>query len=236
MQQSLFGHLGTSVEEQPPVSGVVSGDGKQAVHLQTGKTLLQEAVFSVIDLETTGLNAKKNSITEITAIQYQNGEVLNLYSTLVKPLEDIPEEVELLTGINNEMVRQAPPLQLVMGELSRFLGENPLLVGHNVSFDIGFLTEKIQQAGLGMFANRYSKQRSFCTKILAQKALPGLPSYEGIMVATSIGYHNPNPHRAEADVRMSAAILFAIIDRLQQNSEVTLKTVQDLVTYQGLYT
>lgn len=226
MQQSLFGHIETETPEKPVSAGV------SKKHFE--RIRLDEATFAVLDLETTGLSAKKNSITEITAIQYKNGEEVDKYSTLVKPLEAIPEEVELLTGISNDMVRNAPALGIVMGELSRFLGPVPLIVGHNVSFDIGFLQEKVEQSGLGMFAERYSKENAFCTKILAQKALPGLPSYEGIMVATSIGYHNPNPHRAEADVRMSAAILFAILERLQKEETITMNTVQDLIRYQGL--
>jgi DNA polymerase III epsilon subunit-like protein len=53
------------------------------------------------------------------------------------------------------------------------------------------------------------------------------------MVATAIGYHNDNPHRAEADVRMSAAILFELIKRLQTDNP-SMKTAQDLLNYQGV--
>jgi DNA polymerase III epsilon subunit family exonuclease len=194
---------------------------------------LEEAVFTVIDLETTGLNAKKNAITEVTAIQFRNGEEIGKYSTLVKPAEPIPEEVELLTGISNEMVKSAPALIMVLSELSAFIGEAPIIVGHNVAFDIGFLQEKVTQNGLSVFEARYNLDRAFCTKVLAQKSLPSLPSYEGIVVATAIGYHNPNPHRAEADVRMSAGILFELIKRLQAEN-ASLKTVQHLLDYQGV--
>lgn len=223
MQQSLFGSLAgpVVVEEEPTVT--------------LSKIALSEAVFSVLDLETTGLNAKRNAITEVTAIQYKNGVEIGKYSTLIKPTEPIPEEVELLTGINNDMVKHAPALVMALSELSAFLGPSPIIVGHNVSFDMGFLKEKISQSGLDVFGDRYDLSRAFCTKVLAQKALPSLPSYEGIVVATAIGYHNPNPHRAEADVRMSAAILFALIEKLRTEN-ATIKTVQDLLAYQGVLT
>lgn len=221
MQQSLFGSLaGPAVVEEKPA-------------LPLYQMALSDAVFSVLDLETTGLNAKRNAITEVTAIQYKNGVEIGKYSTLIKPTEAIPEEVELLTGISNEMVKNAPALVMALSELSAFLGPSPIIVGHNVSFDIGFLKEKIGQSGLDVFADRYDLSRAFCTKVLAQKALPSLPSYEGIVVATAIGYHNPNPHRAEADVRMSGAILFALIEKLQAEN-ASIKTVQDLLTYQGV--
>lgn len=222
MQQSLFGSLAAPASANP-----------EPQNRMLDRIRLEDAVFSVLDLETTGLNAKRNAITEVTAIQFKNGVEISKYSTLIKPTEDIPEEVELLTGITNDMVKQSPALVIVLSELSGFLGEAPLIVGHNVSFDMGFLKEKVSQSGLEVFSERYDLSHAFCTKVLAQKAMPGLPSYEGVMVATAVGYHNPNPHRAEADVRMSAAILFELIKKLQaQNPK--LQTVQDLLNYQGV--
>jgi DNA polymerase III epsilon subunit family exonuclease len=197
-------------------------------------TPLHEATFTVIDLETTGLNPKRSSITEITAITFINGQETNKYSTLVKPKELIPLEVENLTGISNEMVANAPPLMMVMNELLSFVGPNPIIVGHNVSFDISFLREKCLDCGLTGLENRFAYEQAFCTKVLAQKVLPGLPSYEGIVVATQCGYHNNNPHRAEADVRMSAAILFTLIDKLKaQPNILNQQTIQALLNYQG---
>jgi DNA polymerase III epsilon subunit family exonuclease len=220
MQHSLFGGLAASISS-------VAQDGKPLEALPLG-----EAAFTVIDLETTGLSSKKNAITEVVAITFRDGEEVGKYSTLVKPTEVIPEEVEMLTGITNDMVRQAPPLITVLSELAGFLGESPVIVGHNVGFDIGFLREKVTQSGLEAFLDRFDAARSFCTRLLALKALPGLPSYEGIMVATAVGYHNPNPHRAEADVRMSAAILFALIRKIREENP-RIRTVRELLNWQG---
>lgn len=220
MQQSLF----ASVISTTPAETV-----SQSTWLNQS---IEETVFTVIDVETTGLNAKKNSLTEITAIQFQNGKEKGKFSTLVKPTEPIPPEVEALTGITNDMVQQAPPLITVLSDLCNFMGTNPIIVGHNVGFDIRFLREKIEQSGLSSFLERVDIERAVCTKALAVKALPGLPSYEGIVVATQCGVDNPNPHRAEYDVRMSAGILFAILEQLKQQG-TSPKTVQDLLAYQG---
>jgi DNA polymerase III epsilon subunit family exonuclease len=222
MQQSLFGSLLTAQDESPTVS--LSSLLDQS---------LQEAVFTVIDCETTGLSAKKNALTEVTAIQYKNGQEIAKYSTLVKPTEPISEEVELLTGITNEMVAQSPALITVMTDLCSFIGPQPIIVGHNVAFDIRFLQEKLHQSGLSNFVDRLDISTAFCTRALALKALPGLPSYEGIVVATQCGIQNPNPHRAENDVRMAAGILFALITRLQ-GQQPELKTLQHLLDYQGV--
>ena len=222
MQQSIFG---SAVQEAPASSD----------H-QTGfDTALADVVFTVIDLETTGLNPVKNSITEITAIQFKNGEEVNKYSTLVKPSESIPDEVQNITGISNEMVAHAPALVMALTELCSFVGSSPVIVGHNVSFDIRFLQEKLNQAGLGSFVERFDPEKAVCTKVLAQKALPGLPSYEGVVVANHCGVYNPNPHRAEYDVRMSAGILFVLIERLQADAATAqkMKTLANLVDFQG---
>ncbi|MFN9690515.1 MAG: PolC-type DNA polymerase III [Vampirovibrionales bacterium] len=191
-----------------------------------------ETSFFVLDLETTGLSAKKNSITEITAIKYVNGRDVGMFSTLVKPHEAIPQEVESLTGISNELVAQAPPLLMVMNDLMQFLGSTPFIVGHNVIFDLGFLQAKSQECGFHGLEDRFSPENALCTKVLAQKVLPNLPSYEGILVATQCGYHNPNPHRAEADVRMSAAILFALVQKMREAGR-PIHTVQDVFEVQG---
>jgi DNA polymerase III epsilon subunit family exonuclease len=226
MQQSLF--------SQPSLFGAAPADeSSSAPSLETIlDTPLEEAVFTVYDLETTGLSAKKNAITELTAIQFKNGEEVGKLSTLVRPTEVIPAEIEQFTGITNDMVKDAPPLLSVMNEFIGFIGPIPLLVGHNVSFDIGFVREKLNECALFGHTAKIDPSRAFCTKVLAQRALPGLPSYEGIVVATQCGIHNPNPHRAEYDVRMSAGILYALIDRIRA-AGTPLRTVRDLLAYQG---
>jgi DNA polymerase III epsilon subunit family exonuclease len=221
LQTSLFSSLFSQETEAAPST--------QALLAQAFDT----ATFTVIDLETTGLNAKRNSITEITAIHYVNGQATDIFSTLVQPKEPIPYEVENLTGISNEMVATAPPLMMVLNDLISFMGASPLLVGHNVSFDLAFLREKCLECGLVGLEQRIDISKAFCTKVLAQKVMPGLPSYEGIVVATQCGYHNDNPHRAEADVRMSAAILFALVAKLRGQGQAIV-TVGDVMGVQGV--
>ncbi len=218
MQQSLFG---CAIETQP----VTTDFSTQNI---LNKSIF-EACYTVIDLETTGLNPKKNAITEITAIQFVQNQDTGKYTTLVKPTEPIPPEVEQLTGIGNELVQGAPAPVIALSELCAFMGPNPVLVGHNVQFDVSFLREKLDQTGLGTYLSRVNPETALCTKKLAQKLMPGLPSYEGVVVATQCGVYNPNPHRAESDVRMSAGILFALLKRL----DPSVQTVADLIAFQN---
>ncbi|MDX2085783.1 MAG: 3'-5' exonuclease [Candidatus Melainabacteria bacterium] len=230
MQQSLFNQptlftSGGNREANPSASASVQND----------KSLIQpleSVVLTVIDLETTGLNPKKNAITEVVAKKYQNGQLLETFASLVSPTEPIPPEVTAITGITPEMVQNAPPLMQVLGDLAEFLGADPILVGHNVAFDVAFLQEKYTNTVLFSAKPLLRLETSLCTKVLAQKALPGLPSYEGVVVATQCGVKNDNPHRAEYDVLMCAGILFALIERIRQQG-VPVATVQALLDYQG---
>jgi len=221
MQQSLF----ASAVQQPVA------DFKDSKYSSPDTPIVQ-AVFTVLDLETTGLNASKNAITEITAIQFQNGEELDKFSTLVKPTEEIPEEVEAITGISNAMVAHSPALVMALSDLCAFVGPSPIIVGHNVLFDIRFLQEKLMATGLGSFADRFSLETALCTKVLAQKVFPGLPSYEGVVVANHCGIYNANPHRAEYDVRMSAGILFKLINVVKEE-QTNVNTIGQLMGVQG---
>jgi len=217
MQQSLFA---MAVAEKPEAT----------THWETIlKTAVQEATFTVFDVETTGLNPQKTDLLEITAIQYRNGEPLQKFSTLVKPLEVITPESVSRNGITNEMVQDAPPLISVLTDLCGFVGSNPILVGHNVPFDIGFIQAKLTQCNLATFHERFDITRAICTKVFGKKLMPGLPSYEGVQLAGHLGISNPNPHRAEADVMMCAEILFALTQRMP--SEIT--TIQQLLEFHG---
>ncbi|MCA9841736.1 MAG: 3'-5' exonuclease [Cyanobacteria bacterium HKST-UBA03] len=224
IQQSLFGAL---IEAETPAPSEHPGGSARDV-----AAALDATTFTVIDVETTGLNPAKNALLEVTAIQYRQGQDLAVYSSLVQPNVAIPEEVEELTGINQAMVTGAPPLITVLTELCKFVGPAPFIVGHNVGFDIRFVNQKLESTGLHSMTSRFDMATALCTKTLAQRALPGLPSYQGIVVATQCGVRNDNPHRAEADVRMSAGILFALIDKLRTDGK-SLHSVADLLTLQG---
>ncbi|MHB8172251.1 MAG: helicase C-terminal domain-containing protein [Thermincolia bacterium] len=97
--------------------------------------------FVIVDLETTG-PSPQDEILEIGAVKIKKGQVVDTFSTLVKPKGKIPLRIKLLTGINEEMVAEAPELAGVLPDLVRFIGKHPL-VGHNVSFDYGFLTRTL---------------------------------------------------------------------------------------------
>jgi DNA polymerase III epsilon subunit family exonuclease len=230
-QQSLFALFDTASMSETETSATGTFAPRQTLDLSQ---TLGASQYTVVDLETTGLTAKRHSITEVTAICYDaTGQELSKYSTLVRPEQmPIPEDMVRYTGITNEMVADAPALVQVLRELLDFAGGAPVVVGHNVAFDIGFLREKFKQYQLPGGLECFDVAHAFCTKALAQKLVPGLPSYHGQMVANACGLHNPNPHRAESDVRMCAGIFFYLLGRLPEKAP-QVRTLHDLLTFQG---
>ena len=92
-----------------------------------------------LDLETTGLDPVSDHIIEVGAIKFQGDQVLDRLDTFVNPYAPIPEFVRELTGINPEDLEGAPSFAVVSGDISNFVADLPI-VGHNVSFDIEFLS------------------------------------------------------------------------------------------------
>jgi DNA polymerase-3 subunit epsilon len=95
----------------------------------------------VIDIETTGLDARYDEIIELSAVKVRNGQVVQTFSKLVKPQYDVPQFITELTGITNYVLRHAPAIHDVLADYMDFIG-NEVVVGHNVNFDINFLYDK----------------------------------------------------------------------------------------------
>ncbi|MEN8241440.1 MAG: 3'-5' exonuclease, partial [Chloroflexota bacterium] len=94
-----------------------------------------------IDLETTGLDSKTDTIIEIGAIRFNNRRIEEEFSTLINPQRPISNFITRLTGITNLMVQNSPTIDEVLPELADFVGDLPIL-GHNVKFDVGFLRQQ----------------------------------------------------------------------------------------------
>lgn len=107
-----------------------------------GKSLISlPSNFTLIDLETTGLSAEYDEIIEMSALRVRDFKVVDEFSSLVQPSEEIDDFIEELTGITNEMLKHAKTIFSVMPEFLSFIG-NDIVVGHNVNFDINFIYDK----------------------------------------------------------------------------------------------
>ena len=97
-----------------------------------------EQVYVSLDLETTGLDAERDTILEIGAVRFRGDEVLDTFETFVNPGRPIPDHIQRLTGIRPRQVERAPSFYSISSEFADFLGASPV-VGHNVQFDLRFL-------------------------------------------------------------------------------------------------
>ena len=96
--------------------------------------------YIALDLETTGLEPKKEKITEIAALKVEHGQITGRFVTLVNPKRPLTERVVELTGITDDMLKDAPVIEDIIGEVLEFIGNLPLL-GHNIRFDYSFLKQ-----------------------------------------------------------------------------------------------
>ena len=156
-----------------------------------------------IDIETTGLDAQKDAIIEIAAVRFNGHRVEAEWSKLINPGRPIPRMITQLTGISDEMVRNAPPINAVLQELSDFVGNDPVL-GHNVRFDLSFL----QRQKILLYNPVVD------TYELAAIALPGNSRYNLGTLGLTLGILIPNSHRALDDARLTQAVYHSLTQKL----------------------
>lgn len=175
-----------------------------------GKSLLLfPADYCIIDIETTGLDPAYCEIIEIAALRIRNGGISAQFSELVKPSEPIDSFITELTGITNDMLKDASPLSDVLPAFRSFVGSD-LLVGHNVHFDINFLYDGSEQLCLSRFHNNFID-----TMRIARIVLPELPHHRLKDLAGHYQIINPQEHRAEGDCLTT----FELLKCLQADAE-----------------
>ncbi|MFL9845656.1 exonuclease domain-containing protein [Flavobacterium rhizosphaerae] len=178
--------------------------------------------YAIVDIETTGGNAGGSRITEIAIIIHDGKQVTDRFETLVNPEKEIPLPIFALTGINNNMVRDAPVFDAVAEKIYALLN-NRVFVAHNVNFDYSFVRHQLEEAGYKWTA------RKLCTVRAVRKIRPGLPSYSLGNLCNSLNIILQNRHRAGGDAD-ATAVLFARLlewDTEGQIAKMIKKTATD---------
>jgi len=154
-----------------------------------------------LDIETTGLDANKDAIIEIGVVRFNGSRVESEWSSLINPHRRIPDFITGLTNISNEMVRKEPGIQDVLGDLSEFIGNCPIL-GHNIRFDLSFF-EKFH-----IFPNNVSLD----TYELASVLLPNASRYNLGALTRALNVPQNATHRALDDARATHIIYLRLIE------------------------
>lgn len=183
------------------------------------------ATYVILDLETSGLDAKTDHIIEFAAILLENGEIIDEYETLLCPPAPIPPEVTDLTGITEEMVANAPSLFTVRAKIRKIIGSHPI-VGHNVSFDLAFLHQE----------NIATHNEPIDTLTIASVLHPSLGRYGLQFLAQELNLPLPpegQAHRAMEDVLLTAELLLALRETASQLDVAILSEIIEAGTRTG---
>lgn len=191
---------------------------------------LRDLTFTVVDLETTGGSAAAGSmITEIGAVKVRGGEVLGEFQTLVNPHTQIPAFIAVLTGISNQMVADAPPIESALPAFLEF-AEGTVLVAHNAPFDIGFLRHFTELAGRPWPRFEVLDTAKLARRVVTRDEAPNckLSSLARVFRSET----TPN-HRALADARATVDVLHGLIERL---GGLGVHTLEELQTFSSRVT
>jgi DNA polymerase III subunit epsilon len=166
------------------------------------------APLAIIDLETTGMTATRDRITEIGIVTVVDNQVVSTWSTLINPECSIPPEIQSLTGITNAMVRDAPTFAEVADEVMDRLRQH-VFVAHNARFDYGFIKNEFQRLGWPFTAD------VLCTVRLAKRLYPGYASYSLDSLRKRHKLSTDGRHRALGDARAA----WQFIDRVMHDHD-----------------
>ena len=192
----IEGYYVNDLEERPAVRGCCNN--------------LLDCEFVAFDVETTGLSAVTDRLTEIGAVLFKGGEVRDKFSTFVDPKMPIPANITELTGIRDSDVAGAPSEAEAMRAFLDFAGDRPI-IAHNASFDTGFMAAACERSGIRF------EPVVLDTLVLSQRLLPELKRHKLDIVSKHLGLPEFNHHRAFDDAEVVARMMERFIPMLQSH-------------------
>lgn len=171
-------------------------------------------MYTIIDIETTGNGVKGNKITEISIFKYDGHEVIDEYTSLVNPQCEISSFITSLTGIDNNMVRNAPLLEEIIPEIEA-ITKDTIFVAHSVNFDYNVIKNEFKQLG-----HNFSRKK-LCTVRLSRKLLPGYNSYSLGKLTAALGIPLTDRHRARGDAHATVLLFHKLLRA--ENAETVFK-------------
>ena len=177
-----------------------------------------EDTYVVFDIETTGFSSVQDRIIEIGALKVEYGEITGHFSEFVNPKIPIPYRITQLTSITDEMVMNAPGIEIILPKFLEF-AEGAVLVAHNAGFDVGFIEQNCRNMELSTDFTYVD------TVALARVLLPTLSKYKLDTVAKALNVSLLNHHRAVDDAKATSEIFVKFIEMLKERGIHTLQEV-----------
>jgi DNA polymerase-3 subunit epsilon len=170
-------------------------------------------MYAIVDIETTGGHANAHGITEVAIVLHDGEKITERFETLLNPCGDIPVYIQALTGITNDMVRDAPMFGQVAEHIYDLL-KGRVFIAHNVNFDYSFIHHHLMLAGFNLQCPK------LCTVRLGRKIFPGLTSYSLGKFCRQMGIDNNARHRAMGDA-FATAQLFSLMLQNDKDGHIT---------------
>lgn len=201
-------------------------------------------LYSIVDIETTGNGYRGQRITEISIFVFDGKKIVNEFTSLVNPEQNIPAFITNLTGITDAMVRTAPKFYEIAKTIQE-ITHDTVFVAHNVNFDYNIIKQEFKDLGFDF------KRQKLCTVRLSRKIIPGLKSYSLGNICSVEGIRISERHRARGDAEATVALFQRLINKDHQftinaflnrrSRQATLppliekKVVDDLPEMPGVY-
>ena len=181
-----------------------------------GRHLLDKTdVF--LDFETTGLEIGNESIIEIGACRVDRDGSESFFQELIKPTSEIKPLITNITGITNEMVKDAPSLEVVIKEFMGF-SDGACLVAHNAQFDIPWLLTTLLRFNIDIPFDQL-----LCTLKWAKTKEEGKRSLGALSKKYNIGHENA--HRALADAVVTKSLFFIYDQDMQEVDQKPFESI-----------
>ncbi len=180
-----------------------------------------DAEYCVLDIETTGLSFRTEKITELGAVIYKNGEVIDEFECFVNPEKPIPQEVVEVTHITDEMVKDSETIETILPKFLEFIGDR-IIVAHNADFDVGFIKYNAEKLGIKL-ENTYID-----TLRLAKDLFPDYKKYKLGIIADKLGIKVDVAHRALDDVITLVKVFKVMIDMLKEQGAKKIEDIDEL--------
>ncbi|MGV8104316.1 MAG: PolC-type DNA polymerase III [Mesotoga sp.] len=188
--KAIFGMEGYMINDSEPI----------LYNLQDEALSLEEASFVVFDLETTGLNPKEDEIIEIGAVRVEGNEIIDTFSSFVKPSKEVSSLITSITGITNEDLESAQDIKTVLPGFIKFC-EGSILVAHNALFDYGFVRNTVKKHFGGDWEMPCIDTLALAKSLIKSKSY----SLDTIVKKLKLGHFEH--HRASEDARVTSEVL-----------------------------
>lgn len=184
--------------------------------------LLEDETFVVFDLETTGLSAVYDTIIELAAVKIKGGNIIDKFESFANPHHPLSATTIDLTGITDDMVRNAPEVEEVIRNYHEWAGDH-IMVAHNASFDMGFLYVAYKKYGISM------KHATIDTLELARMLHPELKNHRLNTLAKKFGIELTQHHRAIYDTEATSYLLTYLLKEAHQKGILYHDQLNDYV-------